>query len=184
MDYYVAPYARLLKEVEEGRLLGAFNVTREPSTAARFHFCKEKLFSATTAYFHNTDRPLKARQFTEVGGGKRVGMIIGYEYGPYILNNKDILPIRVASQESLINMLIRKHVDAIIMFDTIANQTLPRVPGSEKIARAFDGETSDIYVAFSRNHPDTKRYCRLLDTGLVRLKQQGRIDAILTQSPR
>ena len=179
VEYRVAPYARLLADVESGKLLALFNVTKEPSTANRYLFGEHKLFTATTAYFHHRDRPLEATNFLEVRNGESIGMILGYEYGPHILANKSITPVRVKQQTNLVKMLLNKRVDAVIMFDAIAQEVLQDFDRRDEIERAFDGQHSDIYVAFSKSFPRSAHYVDALDRGLEQLRSQGRLSIIL-----
>lgn len=180
VSFTVAPYARQLAATKAGTLVGVFNVTKEPSTESTFLFCEEKLFTATTAYFYHEDAPLKAHSYQELRSGEKIGMIIGYEYGPYIIENPNVKKYRVAKQQNLIKMLLNNRLDGVIMFDAIAQYTLPQIEGSEKIKRAFDGEHSDIYVAFSKSHEDAPYFCKMLDAGLKSLKEKGRIKEILS----
>lgn len=179
VKYVVAPYARQLVATQNGTYVGVFNVTKEPSTLIKFRFCKERLFKATTAYYINEDKPLNAKAFTDLNAGERVGLIIGYEYGPYILSNLRVEKHAVSNQTALIRMLLAGRLDTVIMFDAIAQYTLPKIPNSHKIKRAFDGEHSDIYVAFSKQHKDALYFCEKLDKGLQTLKANGRLEEIL-----
>ncbi len=181
VNYVVAPYARQLIATQNGTYVGVFNVTKQPSTQRNFLFCKERLFKATTAYYIHEDKPLTAQNFKDLNAGERVGLIIGYEYGPYILSNLAVEKYAVSNQTALIRMLLVGRLDTIIMFDAIAQYTLPTIPGSHKIKRAFEGEHSDIYVAFSKRHKDAPYFCEKLDQGLKTLKESGRLQEILGQ---
>ncbi|NVK17825.1 MAG: transporter substrate-binding domain-containing protein [Methylocystaceae bacterium] len=160
VDFVVAPYARQLVATEKGAYVGAFNVTKEPSTQEKFHFCEERLFKATTSYYVNEDAPLKARTYEELNSGEKIGVIIGYEYGPFIIANNKVKKFRVSKQSNLIKMLLKKRLDAVLMFDAIAQYTLPQIQNSHKIKRAFEGQHSDIYVAFSKKHDDAGYFCK------------------------
>lgn len=175
----IAPYSRLLHEVANGRLLGLFNVTKEDSTEDIYHFGEEKLFLARTYYYHHKDKPLKASKMRDLQNLERVGMIIGYEYGPFILQNENVTPVRVRSQDQLIRMILRDRLDTAIMFEAIASDLLPTIKGGEKIEKAFEGQHSNIHVAFSKTYPKHEEYARKLDEGLRILLRNGRWDEIL-----
>ena len=179
VHFRVAPYARLLREVKQGALLGLFNVSREQSTEESYSFGEERLFQAKTFYYHNIRRPLKAKNLSELDNHERVGLILGYEYGSKILDNTRVVITRVSHQKSLIRMLIYNRIDTAIMFEAIANETFPNVNGSEIIEKAFEGEHSNIYVAFSPKFPNMKYYRDKLDEGLRILKSKGRIKELL-----
>lgn len=179
VKYVVAPYARQLIATQNGTYVGAFNVTKEPSTERKLMFCNERLFKATTAYYINEDSPLNASRYQDLKAGHRVGLIIGYEYGPYILTNNHLEKHLVSNQTALVKMLLAGRLDSIIMFDAIAQYILPTIANGDKIKRAFDGQHSDIYVAFSKRHKDAPYFCEKLDKGLKLLKENGRLQAIL-----
>jgi len=179
VEFVIAPYSRLLREVKTGRLMALFNVTREESTQQTFLFGEHKLFTATTAYYHHKNRPLNASNFREVNHGEKIGMILGYEYGPFILSNRDIASIRVKYQSQLVKMLLKNRLDGALMFDAIADDIFKTIKNSEKIVRAFDGQHSDIYVAFSRRFPGAEKYMNLLDKGLMQIRKNGQLSRIL-----
>ncbi|WP_191253489.1 substrate-binding periplasmic protein [Kordiimonas sediminis] len=180
--FKVGPYARLLRLVETGDLVGLFNVTREPSTESKYLFGREKLFRAKTAYYHHVDRPLTVSAYDQLQNGEMIGMILGYEYGPFILQNSNVQKIRVNRQENLILMLERGRIDAAILFDAIAAIQLEKSNTTGIIKRAFDGQHSDIYVAFSRLHPDAEYLLEKLDAGLRKLQMSGRIKELMPTS--
>ncbi|MFC7049318.1 substrate-binding periplasmic protein [Emcibacter nanhaiensis] len=177
--FQVAPYARLLRMTEQGEIVGLFNVTKEPSTEKVYHFGKQRLFRATTGYYYHVGQPLKAGNFRELVNNERIGLMLGYEYGPFILQNDKVRTVRVNSQENLVHMLQRGRLDAVIMFDAIAEVVLAKTQAQQEIRRAFDGEHSDIYVAFSRKHPEAGMLAEELDAGLIALRESGRLAEIL-----
>ena len=177
--FRVDAYSRLLRDVEKGSLLALFNVTKEPSTENVYLFGEEKLFQARTYYYQSVLNPLRAKNLYGLQNGEKVGLIIGYEYGPTILENKNVTIYRVRSQDQLVRMIMRKRIDTAIMFESIANEVLPTIKGSHIVEKAFEGEHSNIYVAFSKQREESAKYAALLDRGLRKLKKSGRWDEIL-----
>ncbi len=68
-------------------------------------------------------------------------------------------------------MLKTGRLDAMIMFDEVYKYTMAKMNLDEDVFyKSFLNHSSDIYVAFNKDDPNSATYSALLDKGLRRLK--------------
>ena len=177
--FQVAPYNRLLKDVREGRLLGAFNVPREKSVEGIYIFGKTPIFTARSAYYQNRDRPLSATCKEELVNGEKVGVVFQYGYGEFFSKNDRIQKIEVKSDLLNLRKLAKGRLDATILYHKTAQKLIKENGLTKKIEKAFDSERADLYVAFSKGFPKAQHYADELDKGLRIIRADGAHDKIL-----
>ena len=177
--FQVGPYNRLLKDVREGDILGAFNVPKEHANEAIYIFGKTPLFTALSAYYYNRDRPLKAKRKEELVNKEKVGIVFDYGYGDFFSNNDRIEKIEVRSDLLNLRKLAKGRIDATILYDKTAKKLIKENGLTDKIEKAFDSESADIYVAFSKVVPKAQYYADKLDEGLAMIKANGTYQKIL-----
>jgi polar amino acid transport system substrate-binding protein len=177
--FQVGPYNRLLMNVQEGALLGAFNVPKERSNENLYLFGKTPLFTALSAYYHNRDQPLKATCKEALVNGEKIGVVFDYGYGNFFANNDRITKIAVRADILNLRKLAMGRIDATILYDKTAKKLIEENALSDKIEKAFDSETADIYVAFSKTFPKAQTYADKLDQGLAVIKENGDYQKIL-----
>lgn len=179
----VAPYARVLDEVEKGLVVGGYNVTRQESTNKQFLFGQQAVLTASASLYFSTENT-QAQQYNSIAdipAGSSIGLIIDYEYGDLFEQHKNRFnEVRVSSQEQIINMLRLGRIDCAILFDAVASHTLKSMKLPEdSILKGPLNHTSDIYVAFSRSHKQAKYFADKLDQGLVKIKKSGQYSKLL-----
>jgi len=153
VKFNVGPYNRLLKMVRDGELLGAFNVPKEKSNESKYLFGKTPIFTAHSAYYYNKEHPLSVGRKEELKNGEKIGVVFDYGYGDFFSSNDKIVKIPVRSDQLNIRKLAKGRVDAIILYDKTARKLLRSEGFSDLILKAFESESGDIYVAFSKNSP-------------------------------
>ena len=111
----------------------------------------------------------------------KVGVIIDYEYGDIFEEERHrFTEVRVPSQAQLIKMLQQGRIDAALMFEEEANQTLKEMGLSNTaIQKGMFNHTSDIYLAFSRKKPYSQELARKFDQGIKTLKETGEYEQLL-----
>jgi polar amino acid transport system substrate-binding protein len=183
----VAPYARVLSDVEKGVLVGGYNVTRQSSTEKQFLFGQQALLKASASFYFPAGH-LQAKEYIsidDIPDGTTIGLIIDYEYGELFEKHKHrFKQVRVSQQDQIINMLQLDRIDSAILFDAVASHTLKSMqlkPSS--ILKGPINHTSDIYVAFSRSHKQAQYFADKLDQGLIQLKKDGRYEKLLQFRP-
>ncbi len=179
VKFNVGPYNRLLKMVRDGDLLGAFNVPKERSNERDYLFGKMPIFTALSAYYYNVERPLPATGKEGLKNGEKIGVVFDYGYGDFFSGNDKIVKIPVRSDLLNLRKLEKGRIDATILYDKKARKLLKEEGLSDKIAKAFDSESGDIYVAFSKRFPDAQRYADKLDEGLAIIQASGELKRII-----
>lgn len=175
----VGPYNRLLKTVRDGGILGAFNVPKETLNEKEYIFGKTPLFTALSAYYHNAEKPLSATRKEELINREKVGVVFDYGYGEFFSNNNRITKIEVRSDLLNLRKLAKGRLDATILYDKTAEKLIKENGLSGKIVKAFDSETAQIYVAFSRTFPKAQYYADKLDEGLAIIKADNTYKKIM-----
>ena len=179
VKFKVEPYNRLLKMVRDGELLGAFNVPKEKSNENEYLFGKTPIFTAQSAYYYNKEHPLSAGSKEELKNGEKIGVVFDYGYGDFFSDNDKIVKIPVRSDQLNLRKLAKGRIDATILYDKTARKLLKEEGLSDRIAKAFDSESGDIYVAFSKSFPNAQHYADKLDEGLAVIKASGVLKQIM-----
>ena len=177
--FKVGPYNRLLKEVAEGHILGAFNVPKESANENKYIFGNTPLLVARSAYYHNKDNPLSVGKKEDLVNGEKIGIVFDYGYGDFFAENDRIVKIPVRSDLLNLRKLAKGRIDATILYEKTAEKIIAENHMSDKIAKAFESERLDIYVAFSKTFPKSGYYAEKLDEGLALIKENGLYERIV-----
>ena len=179
VSFQVGPYNRLLKSVQEGDILGAFNVPKECANEDLYLFGKTPLFTALSAYYQNRDNPLSATRKEELVNGEKVGVVFNYGYGDFFSRNDRITKIEVRSDLLNLRKLAKGRIDATILYDKTAKKLIEENGLTDKVEKVFDSERADIYVAFSKVFPKSQYYADKLDEGLAIIKANSAYQKIV-----
>lgn len=179
VKFKVGPYNRLLKMLRDGELLGAFNVPKEKSNENDYLFGKTPIFTAQSAYYYNKEHPLSVGRKEGLKNGEKIGVVFDYGYGDFFSGNDKIVKIPVRSDQLNLRKLAKGRIDATILYDRTARKLLKYEGLSDRIVKAFDSESGDIYVAFSKSFPDAQHYVDKLDEGLAVIKASGVLKQIM-----
>lgn len=191
VDIRVYPYARVLHLVENGKLAGGFNVTRQHSTTPLFVFGEHPILQASSSLYYRKGRKNVYASVADMPAGTRIGLIIGYEYGDILEQHLNRFKVtRVNKQEQLLHMLSSDRIDVTILFDQVADYTLKQMAASKKyhfsrsdIVKGERHHTSDIYVVFSKKRKDARELAQMFDRGLAIIEADGRYKAALETPP-
>ena len=175
VEFVTVPYARALEMTEHGQVVGCFNVTRQRDTQQRFLFGEQVLLVARASYFYPNNSSKDYASPADIPNNTSVALIIGYEYGEeYEKHRHRFNEHRVSKQSQIIALLQNQRVDMAIMFDEVAKYTLTTMNLTEDVIDKGElNHRSDIYVAFSRQHPLSVKLVKALDMGLQKLKATG-----------
>ena len=182
VEYKVFPYSRVLYYLKEGEYAAGFNVPLDEKSRKNFILGKQPLFEADSAYYYNTDSPLKALTRDELEHGERIGVVRGYGYGDHYLNlvEKGLINEEEANSETCnLKKLAAGRIDATILYEKTAGILISRMHLDKRIKTAFNNEKTPIYLAFSKNHPAGKYYCDKFDEGMRKIKANGVYEKIM-----
>jgi len=185
LDIQAVPYVRALNMTRGGVVNGCWNVTRQPSTEADFIFGEIPLFQATASYFYKAGEVRDFQRPDDIPDGTRVAVMNGYEYGEEFEQNKNRYKlVEVSKQSQMLALLLKERVDVAIMFDHVFEYLkVTEYLGDDKFEKGYSNHISNIYIAFSRQNNNSEKYARLLDEGLLRLKESGEYDRIMNSAP-
>lgn len=181
-EVHVKPYARVLKETEDGKVDGGYNVTRQASTEAVYHFEATPLLQASASLYTKPGRNSDFKKLEDLPDGFRMGLIVDYEYGDqYEQQRSRFNEIRVNTQRQLIQMVLSERLDGIILFNQVAYYTLREMGERKEALNAqFINHVSDIYVAFNKHDRVSIHWARELERGLKKIRKQGTYDKIFS----
>lgn len=174
------PYARALRMTRLGTTDACWNVTRQQNTERDFILHKIPLFTANSSfYYYRQPKPyLSAAQIPD---GAVVGVILGYEYGDlYELHKHRFRLVEVSTHAQLIALLDSDKLDLAIFFDEVLGYYLQREGmKAEHIQRGELNYSSEIYLAFNKNNPQSSERAAALDSGILQLKKSGQYQKLL-----
>lgn len=177
----VRNYARVLQDVKAGLLDAGYNVTRQRNTEEEFIFGHEPILQAKAYWYFPATSKILFNTVDKLPNGFRVGCIIDYEYGDiYEQERHRFKEVKVPHQTQLVRMLQQGRIDAALMFEKEANQTLKEMGLSETtIQKGMFNHTSDIYLAFSRKNSHSEEHAKMFDQGIKKLKETGEYSQLL-----
>lgn len=180
LDFQVLPYARVLHDLEVGKIDGGYNVTLQQTTANRFVFGKIPLVVAESYWFFMPGKHPDIKTIDKIPRDFRVGVILDYEYGDnYEKYRHRFKEVRVSQQAQIIKMLRQGRLDAAVMFDKEEEYTLRKMSlPSDLLEKRFLNHRGGVYLAFSRQNPQASKYASILDEGLLRIIASGEYEHI------
>lgn len=172
------PYSRCMELTRSGQLAGCFNTSPDARIVAEYRLPSEALFS--------DDILLWARAGTapvetpEALAGQRVAVTIGYEYGSHFDNDRR--PVRVLVRRDLNGflMLERGRVDYAVAYRGTAQALFHEHTELQgRFVPVAIIHQPQLYLSFSRHHPDADLLLRRFDEGMRRIRADGRYQRIL-----
>lgn len=185
-SFQVLPYARVLHDLESGKIDGGYNVTRQASTEDKYLFGEEPLLTVEAYWFFRPDTFTSIKRIEDIPPTFRVGVIRDYEYGDiYEHHRHRFTEVRVTQQSQIIRMLKQGRIDAAVMFDQEAKHAIKRLQWKEDIFdKRFLNHRGDVYLAFSHKSPRARWLAQQLDKGLQELKATGEYDQLVGETDK
>ncbi len=168
------PYARCMKEVDNGTLAGCFNTLRDARTEDRYRWHKRPLYKARIAIYGRSDATATGRVDREGLLGFRVGVTNGYDYGAAFDNDarmqRDVAPSDLVS----LRKLVVGRVDYALVFDRVAQEIARVHPdlGQGFTQRGVLVEPL-LYISFTRRMPGVEALIARFDAGLDAVHKSG-----------
>ena len=182
VEFHVFPYARVLHYLDSGAYVAGFNVPIDKLTEQKYLLGSTPLYEAYSGYYHNTNKPL-AITTREDFTGESVGVVRGFGYGQHhidLIADKYIYAVPTSSDEANIKRLILGRLDSALIFLKVANLLKRQHKLPDEIELAFINEGTDIYLAFSKSHPQSKHYQAIFENGLFTIITNGERERILS----
>lgn len=177
-----APYARCLKLVQIGQEAGCFDSLKDEKLSKDFLFHQEPILRAEIGIFAISEvaqTNLKPASLK----GKRVGVTHGYTYTDEI--DQDASIRREVAPSDLLNLrkLLLRRADYALVYTRVVDSLIARYPQEfkGKIHQVGLVSQDNLYVSFSKVHPDASRFAALLDQGLLKIRRNGQYAKIEQQ---
>ena len=183
--FQVLPYARVLHDLQSGKIDGGYNVTRQSTTKNKYIFGQIPLITVEAYWFFLPGIHPQIKSIENIPSTFRVGVIRDYEYGDTYENHRHrFKEIQVSQQSQIIRMLKQGRIDAAVMFDREAEFALKAMNWDADIFdKRFLNHRGDVYLAFSPKNPQARWLAEQLDKGLLMMKQTGEYDRLVSITP-
>ena len=173
------PYSRCMQLARQGTLAGCFNTAPDRRIAAEFQL-SQPLFSAELMLWARRDQ---AEALDDLGqlAGKKVAMVIGYEYGPLIDQHPTLKRVPVRRDLNSFLMLQRGRVDYCVAYRGTSEALFRETPAlQDQFVAVASVLRPQLSLSFSRRYPGADELRRRFDEGLQRIHENGRYERILT----
>ncbi len=181
------PYTKCLEDLKRPTdVVGCFDTARDGTNEEAFRWPNEPLFKAKVLIWGRQDYP-----HTHMGPkdllDKKVAVTNGYEYGSEFDASPRIDKIVGASDFVLFKKLAYSRVDLAVAYEYPAKEVLNRAElASEKAQIKSVGVLSDLdlYVSFSKQHPQSRHFLELFNKGMEKIKHDGLYAKIMDEFQR
>ena len=177
IELHPYPYSRCMELTRSGQLAGCFNTSPDERIAREFRLPSEPLFRDDILLWSRDRQPVTS---LDTLAGQRVAVTIGYEYGNRF--DSDPRPLRVPVRRDLNGFLMLQcaRVDYTLAFRTTALELFrehPELQGQfHPVATVHQPQ---LYLSFSRRHPQAGLLLQRFDEGMRSIKANGRYRQIL-----
>lgn len=171
-------YDRGMALVKEGLAVGCFDAprTREIEDAYLWH--DEKLFGSDGFFYALSAYSGSIHNIADIAG-KKIGLTQGYGYGDVIDLDTRIVKEYSKTDTIIIKKLLSNRLDFIILFDKIADYLIPKLCIQGKIKPVGKATHIDLYIAFSKTHPEARKWRDIFNRGLRKIKEDGTYQKII-----
>ncbi len=171
-------YDRGMAMVKDGKAIGCFDAPRTKEIEDVYLWHDERLFPAESLIYSTADFSGTIKNASDLEG-KKLGLTQGYGYGDSIDLNEKIDKLYSKSDEIILKKLSAKRVDFVIVFGKVADYLIGKLGIADKVKSVGSSETTDIYLAFSKTHPEGKKWRDLFSAGFAKIKGDGTYDKIM-----
>ena len=168
----VMNYDRGMELVKSGEAIGCFDAPRTREIEEAYLWHEKALFPAESAFYAVSDYQGTINSLRDVAG-KKVGFTQGYGYGNAVDLDGGMIKEYSLNDQTLIRKLIAKRLDFIVLFDKVADYLIPQQNVVGKIKPVGRSDAIDIYVAFSKKHPEGKKYRDIFSHGFRKIEEDG-----------
>ena len=186
LDYQILEWEMSLRQARSGDIdcvVGAYK-----TDAPDFIYPSQALGVDIVAFFARSDAPDWQYENLSSLYNKRIGVIAAYSYGEdidrFIAANADTQWLHISRGDDPlarnIRMVLAGRLDMLIESHVVLKAKLQEMKLTGQIKMLDQLPAGDkLYIACSPENPESKRYVRLLDEGLIQLRNTGKLDTIL-----
>lgn len=174
------PYSRCMKMARDGEIAGCFNTARNPLLEPHYRWHDTPLFVGRILIYARRDHADVTLGIADLRG-KKLAVTNSYEYGEAFDTDSRFIRDIGTSDLFALRKLVAGRVDYALLYERIANYQLRQHPQLADAVKPV-GLLSEpaLYIAFSRQHPDSERAQAVFESGFRRIRENGeyaRIDA-------
>lgn len=174
------PYARCMQYAMTGEILACFNTSVTDDNRSLYYWHNPPLYEEELAIFALSSQTRRDLSMKDLAGFK-VGLTIGYDYPTILMKNPLIYKHQVKSDSQLLNMLVRKRVDFILMAIRPGLFKIKMEKMIGKIVQVGTISHNGVWVVFSKNHPQGAVMKSIFERGMKKLIESGRYDALIKE---
>ncbi len=173
------PYSRCMQLALRGQIAACFNTSPNPQIAQEYQLPAHPLFSESILLWARNDNA-KALNSLDQLVGKTVAVTNGYEYGADFDNDTRLKRIMVRKDLNGFLMLQRSRVDYMLAFRGTALQLFEERPELRgQFIPVMTVHRPDLYLSFSRHHPEAESLLKRFDQGMRLIESDGRYQSII-----
>lgn len=161
-----------MEMVKDGKAIGCFDAPRTAEIEEVFLWHDEPLFPAK-GYFYAAHGYQGRVSGIKDAAGKKVGLTQGYGYGNLVEQDKKMIKEYSKTDAILINKLLNRRLELIILYDKVADYLIAKLNAKGKIKQLGLSDSIDLYIAFSKKHPDGKKNRDIFSNGFQKIKDNG-----------
>ncbi len=183
VNFKVLPYAHGMHLVENNIEIGCYNTNNDEINLKKHHFPDEPLFTGEFVLWALSDYQGNMTLEKLIETGETVGITHGYNYdGPGV--NFDYNEKIKKDVARTVTLTLKKLVGGRYKFAAaekkVALLAISRnkseLEGKIKIVGRISN--GGLFVSFSKKHPYGKKYCDLLNQGIVNIKNSGEYETL------
>ena len=172
VDFESMNYDRCMELVKDGEAIGCFDAPRSDEIENIYLWHDEKLYAAEGHFYVRPDFQEKIKTLKDLAG-KKVGLTQGYGYGSEIDLNTEMLKEYSKTDTILIQKLVGKRLDIILLWDKCADYLIPKLDVPGQIKAEGPTQSIDLYIAFSKKNPEGQKYRDIFSKGFKKIKENG-----------
>lgn len=179
VEFQVVPLTRCLAMARTKTTLGCVESIRGKDIENAYLWHQRPMFRSRLYLYARKESNFVYHSINDLQNGPRVGVTVGYEYGEDFDRSKSIRRDIANSDLQCLQKLLRGRVDVVPVYDKVYRQLAKANPEfDEQFKIVGTLYEADLYIAFSKQHPDSARYAAMLDKGLQQLINSGEYQKI------
>jgi polar amino acid transport system substrate-binding protein len=179
VKFIAVPFARCMRLAQTAQVAGCFNASITDENRGDYIWHDPPMFAEELSIFGPPDREAKPVQLADLRG-RRVGVTNGYTYPSALTHDPRISKFPANSDENLIDMLLSKRVDFILMNRTPGWLRIDGMPAAKgRIAYRGQLSADQFWIAFSKKSPNAQQAAETFGKGLAQMRKDGSYQAML-----
>ena len=173
------PYSRCMQMAHDGQLAACFNTSPDKRIDSDFLIPHEPLFSDDILLWALKSNPTPNAEHL---GGSKVAVTIGYEYGPRLDNDEQVIRVPVRRDLSGFLMLQHGRVDFVAAYRGTAQALFEENSVlQDQFVPVATLHRPSLYLSFSRHHTNASELLGRFERGMQIIHGNGRYQQILNQ---